>query len=443
MSFSWYENNIKNISSFYDTEYYRVSNPISTGYTGFYFTLGVEVYNQTPVYYKQQPHPIYNTALINPFEVVKTFHVKHFDPSIELNTSIGQYDLYEFMCYVSGSTGMTVIESGHANKNIAHNHINQLGETFTYAKYIMDNSSGLFLNRLKVNKIDYGQRATLQCLNGVFNCDATYTSQVDNIFYTVFYNDSTWKSFRHPLSGTMLRPVQLTGDTLTACTNHKISIPTGPDNINGIINLYYMSSGVTPASFDMSTIVSGNYSNTGTQYLLDPITNAINYYVCTISGTTSWKRTSEWIEYEIDTPCKGLTNYRLAWLNHLGGYDYFNFKMKSERGIEIEKQEYRASAFAWDLNQMAYLRDEQKRVQTTYDLKGDWSYTVNTDWLSDAETAALTDLYYTVDAYLLVDDSWFPIQITNTSVAIKDNLPDQMSQYTVTFKANEGIRPSL
>lgn len=447
MAISWYENNTKEISSFYDTQYYRCTDTIATGFTNYYYRFSINVYNETPSFYNIVPHPTYVNGIVQPFEVVKAYHTKHFDPTIKNFEAIGNYDLYEFRVDMSGMTGATAISTDSSNKNIAHNHILQRGETYQYTTYILENSTDQFINVNKHNYITNNDYSTLYCFNGTFNCDATHTSKVSDAFYLLVYTDGTFKTCRQPLLPALQKPVQTTGTTLAALTNFKLSVPAGTKNISdaaGAGTLLQMASGTftTP----LLTATSATYATSGSSITGSAILTNLSYYqvmIATAQTSLVYNISSERIQYNIICSEKrGYTPYRIAWLNHLGGYDYWTFNMKSREGMELEKSEFRSTSFEWNLTNMDYERNEKKRVQTFYDMKGDETWVINTDWITDVEMTYLKDLFRSPDVWITYPSNatYYPIQIIDTSINIKKNYANELVQLTCSFKMNEGYR---
>jgi len=87
---------------------------------------------------------------------------------------------------------------------------------------------------------------------------------------------------------------------------------------------------------------------------------------------------------DIDNSCTQFTNYRLHWLNSIGGFDAFNFNMVSTERIEIDTKEFKK------VQQLGYAKTD--RLKTKYFTKFMESVTLNSDLLSDAEYAALEEL---------------------------------------------------
>jgi hypothetical protein len=87
---------------------------------------------------------------------------------------------------------------------------------------------------------------------------------------------------------------------------------------------------------------------------------------------------------DIDNSCANYEVYRLHWLNSLGGFDAFNFTMVSTESVEIENKEYKK------VQALGYQKTD--RLKTKYFTKLTERITLNSDLLTDAESAALEQL---------------------------------------------------
>jgi hypothetical protein len=87
---------------------------------------------------------------------------------------------------------------------------------------------------------------------------------------------------------------------------------------------------------------------------------------------------------DVDSSCANYEVYRLHWLNSLGGFDAFNFTMVSTESVEIENKEYKK------VQALGYQKTD--RLKTKYFTKLTERITLNSDLLTDAESAALEQL---------------------------------------------------
>lgn len=106
----------------------------------------------------------------------------------------------------------------------------------------------------------------------------------------------------------------------------------------------------------------------------------------------------------IDTSCSNYKVYRLHWLNSLGGFDCFNFKMVSTERIEIESKDFKK------VQRFNYQSTD--RLKTKYFTKFMESIVLNSDLLTDAEYAGLEELVLSPVVILEVDsNTYVPVNV--------------------------------
>lgn len=106
----------------------------------------------------------------------------------------------------------------------------------------------------------------------------------------------------------------------------------------------------------------------------------------------------------IDTSCNNYKVYRLHWLNSLGGFDCFNFKMVSTERIEIESKDFKK------VQRFNYQSTD--RLKTKYFTKFMESIVLNSDLLTDAEYAGLEELALSPVVILEVDsNTYVPVNV--------------------------------
>jgi hypothetical protein len=110
--------------------------------------------------------------------------------------------------------------------------------------------------------------------------------------------------------------------------------------------------------------------------------SAASYYIVNIINSADDTVFTKTIH--IDNSCANYEVYRLHWLNSLGGFDAFNFTMVSTESVEIENKEYKK------VQALGYQKTD--RLKTKYFTKLTERITLNSDLLTDAESAALEQL---------------------------------------------------
>lgn len=183
-------------------------------------------------------------------------------------------------------------------------------------------------------------------------------------------------------------------------------------------------------------LVGGTYTNTniniGTGLGLEVgDTYTINAY-CWPYGVNG--KTSIDYNFEVVRRCDHRTNIELAWLNKVGGFDYYVCTMNTQKKISDNKQTYQKNR-----DRQGYNGNNNYIGHTEYD-RGDavyyneirTTYDVNTDWLSDTEVLYLEDMWNSREVFAKVDDTWYPIIINLDSQDIETDY-NYLRQYNFSF----------
>ena len=93
----------------------------------------------------------------------------------------------------------------------------------------------------------------------------------------------------------------------------------------------------------------------------------------------------------VDNSCK-YTPFRLCWLNRLGGYDSFTFKLVSKHNQAIDRKFFKKQISSVNYN--SYDREDTQYSTTFKD-----RYSVTSDWLSEPESTWLSELLTSPDVY--------------------------------------------
>ncbi len=224
-----------------------------------------------------------------------------------------------------------------------------------------------------------------------------------NIFlYTLYPNSGG--SIQYKVKNTTVTG-STTGSTYSQIEYKMQHVPAGIWNINNI----------SPSTF----------SGLAIQPILDPCT--INYY--TIQGQENGTAvlTTELRTYVIDRRYSKFPGVRFMWLNPLGGYDYFTFTLLRTKTINSTKYKYKKV-----LSPSYTVGDFET---TVFDGEGKYSYTVQSDWLSDAELLWLPELITSQEVWTISDSGILnPVIITTEMQKITNKLNDKLSAYNFTYE---------
>lgn len=142
------------------------------------------------------------------------------------------------------------------------------------------------------------------------------------------------------------------------------------------------------------------------------------------------------------------TPVRLAWVNSRGGWDYWNFQLKSERTTQIERKQYN-SVLKTDFNygfsggsQPFYagtrMLTDRSNLNTT-------SLLVTSDWLSDAEFTFLRSLLTSNQVQIIENQDYAdtgcyrvtPVSIEQTSFAEKKSSDGKLQNLSLNLKFSQ------
>ena len=136
-----------------------------------------------------------------------------------------------------------------------------------------------------------------------------------------------------------------------------------------------------------------------------------------------------------DGSCKGFKVRRLAWRNSLGCWDYFNFKMKSEQSINIERNTYSSMLGDFDGRRFSY--NDSERGERTRETSATLEETLNTDWLTEQDAELLEGLMVSTNVEVVENadtDYTQGVVIADNSFVRKTVANDKMIQYTIKIK---------
>lgn len=153
------------------------------------------------------------------------------------------------------------------------------------------------------------------------------------------------------------------------------------------------------------------------------LTGVTYYDAVLVSGTGS----SVAKRFYVNQRCSKYTPIRLHWLNRLGGFDAFNFSLKSMKETEIDRSSYRQehhrfTGFNW-------IYDSSDRGLTDYHVNTMKKLTINTPFLTEAESIWLEDFATSPLIYQELNGALISMSGKPKMIAEKTSLNDKLMQY--------------
>jgi hypothetical protein len=137
------------------------------------------------------------------------------------------------------------------------------------------------------------------------------------------------------------------------------------------------------------------------------------------------------MRYDITENCRYPT-VRLHWLNKLGGFDSFNFTLKSRESLAVTKQQYR-QLYGTTTGSWTYTPHD--RGDVVFDTRARQSFKISSDWINEAESAWLEELITSPEVYVELDaDTLVAVVLKNTSYEKKKKQNDRLFNLSLDYE---------
>ena len=100
--------------------------------------------------------------------------------------------------------------------------------------------------------------------------------------------------------------------------------------------------------------------------------------------------------YKVDTQCSIYNKMRVCFLNRMGGFDYFNFRLDSKKSISITRNEYN-KVLNWNYN----VGDRGKTILAQ---KAEEVWTITSNWITEKDSIWLEELLTSPEVFILGND---------------------------------------
>lgn len=145
-----------------------------------------------------------------------------------------------------------------------------------------------------------------------------------------------------------------------------------------------------------------------------------------IMSAYTFQQVSEIKTFILDQECSKYKPVRFMFLNALGQFDYFTATLKSQETLNITRNAYQKS--------LAYNYQVGDRGKTVISLDAQQTYVAISDWVNQATSTWLSELFLSNEVYILNSDgSLTPIIIDNNSVDLFKSTNQKLFNYTFNY----------
>lgn len=151
----------------------------------------------------------------------------------------------------------------------------------------------------------------------------------------------------------------------------------------------------------------------------------VDKYQITLYDTVTSATWSETRTYKIKRHCREYDLITLAFVNKLGGIDYWTFNLVSKYQSKIKRD------IIEKVLRYNYSIGDRGRKVINQEIQEEW--TINTDYLTDNEALFIKELVESHEVYFLDGTNMLPIVITTDTYDFKSSLNNILVQYTISF----------
>lgn len=147
-------------------------------------------------------------------------------------------------------------------------------------------------------------------------------------------------------------------------------------------------------------------------------------------------------EFKIKLACNPRwTPVTLHFLNKLGGYDSFAFRLLNKRDASVERKAY--SQMGWQYNSGSMSRyDAYKRINAgsnTFAVNETVSFKLTSDYINQTDYLWLKDLITSPEVYYEQGGYYYPVSIKTTNWAEKNRIADKMFNFELDVEFAQKI----
>jgi len=134
-----------------------------------------------------------------------------------------------------------------------------------------------------------------------------------------------------------------------------------------------------------------------------------------------------------DTGECAYTGTRFAFLNELGGYDYYSFDLAHTKQDNITRETYEQTFVPYSTTTNAATYDKSRRGSKVYSISYEETRTAESDYLTQEQADWLRELVESPEVYIQEGTDFVPVVITNSNFTYKTN-PRTQKLYTLSIQ---------
>jgi len=335
--------------------------------------------------------------------------------------------LFQYVCDIHNSGSSSIIKrvtqtpnpAGTATFDVARIVQGQLAVDYNWDV----NAPTQFANSFKDFEVKFGEQYASSISSSVVVINAIVSTDIDAFQGVVEPNAGTYN-----FSDIVDSQVMSNMPTTMSMQSDDVGTLSVYNNAGTFISKSFYSASLNASGY--SLVGTENYT-VGTQYCTAvPISTSIPYWNYVDVSISSSFGTEEYrYEASDDTTREKV---RFAFINKFGAWDYYNNYNPVQQTISITRQEYTAPRVDYSSRLSSY--DISRRGKTVNDSSTSDSFTVDTNYLDQANATWLEELIESPEVYIQRNGEFIPIVITDSSYTADTNPSRQkLFKYTINF----------
>jgi hypothetical protein len=147
-------------------------------------------------------------------------------------------------------------------------------------------------------------------------------------------------------------------------------------------------------------------------------------------------------EFKVKLACQPRwTPVSLHFLNRLGGYDTFQFRLVNRRSAQVERKSYEQMDWQYNAGSMSRY-DSYKRINAgnnTFAVNETVSFKLSSDYINQTDYLWLKDLITSPEVYYEVDGYYYPVGIKSSTWDEKIRAADKMFNFELNVEFAQKI----
>jgi len=136
--------------------------------------------------------------------------------------------------------------------------------------------------------------------------------------------------------------------------------------------------------------------------------------------------------FKIDDPCSKFEDVTVSFLNQYGVKDYFTFDRRNTYNVNTKRQEYFKTNGSWSASSFAI--DQHSGGSTVFSSDITTNMTLSSNWMDDATSKWLEELYTSPQVQVYYDGEWHPAVITTSRYEQKNYSRNKLFQHNLEIK---------